>query len=119
MAFGDLKTDAGVSKLNEYLEQRSYVEGYQPSQADASTYSALSGAPSAAKFPHAARWYRHIGSYSQSERAAFPGQKGAPAAAKPADDDDDVDLFGSDDEVDEEAEKARQERLQVRCQQRP
>ncbi|KAL1476677.1 hypothetical protein MTO96_018243 [Rhipicephalus appendiculatus] len=56
MAFGDLKSDAGVSKLNDYLEQRSYVEGYQPSQADVSTYGALSGAPSAAKFPHAARW---------------------------------------------------------------
>lgn len=39
----------------------------------------------------------------------------APAPKKPApaddDDDDDIDLFGSDDEVDEEAEKIRQERL--------
>ncbi|KAK8775783.1 elongation factor 1-beta-like [Amblyomma americanum] len=111
MAFGDLKTDTGVSKLNEHLVLRSYVEGYQPSQADATTYSALSGAPSAEKFPHAARWYRHIGSYSASERSAFPGQKGEPAKATA--DDDDVDLFGSDDEVDEEAEKARQERVKA------
>ncbi|XP_034330711.2 elongation factor 1-delta isoform X5 [Magallana gigas] len=39
----------------------------------------------------------------------------APVPKKPApaddDDDDDIDLFGSDDEVDEEAEKIRQERL--------
>lgn len=39
----------------------------------------------------------------------------APAPKKPApaddDDDDDIDLFGSDDEVDEEADKIRQERL--------
>lgn len=116
MAFGDLKTDAGVSKLNEHLVLRSYVEGYQPSQADATAYGALSGAPSTEKFPHAARWYRHIGFYSASERSAFPGQKGEPAkapAAAAAADDDDVDLFGSDDEVDEEAEKARQERVKA------
>lgn len=114
MAFGDLKSEGGVSKLNEHLAQRSYIEGYQPSQADVTSYGALSGAPSSDKFPHAARWYRHIGSFSPSERSAFPGSKGAAVAAAPAaDDDDDVDLFGSDDEVDEEAEKARQERLQA------
>lgn len=39
-------------------------------------------------------------------KAAEPKPK--PAAA---DDDDDVDLFGSDDEVDEAAEKLKQERL--------
>uniref|UniRef100_A0A1E1X3H2 Putative elongation factor 1 beta/delta chain n=1 Tax=Amblyomma aureolatum TaxID=187763 RepID=A0A1E1X3H2_9ACAR len=112
MAFGDLKTDTGVTKLNEHLALRSYIEGYQPSQADATAYGSLSGAPSAEKFPHAARWSRHIGSYSASERSAFPGQKGGPAKA-PAAADDDVDLFGSDDEVDEEAEKARQERVKA------
>ena len=38
------------------------------------------------------------------------GDSGGGAAA---DDDDDVDLFGSDDEVDEEAEKLKQERLKA------
>ena len=37
----------------------------------------------------------------------------APAAPAKDDDDDDVDLFGSDDEVDEEAEKLKQERLKA------
>lgn len=51
----------------------------------------------------------------------FPGQKKAvdqygpagsgKAAASKADDDDDFDLFGSDDEVDEEAERIKEERL--------
>lgn len=114
MAFGDLKSESGVSKLNEHLAQRSYIEGYQPSQADATVYGALSGSPSSDEFPHAARWYRHIGSFAPSELSASPGKKGAAAAAaEAADDDDDVDLFGSDDEVDEEAEKARQERLKA------
>lgn len=112
MAFGDLKTDGGVKALNDHLTHKSYVEGYQPSQADTAAFEALSSAPSAAKFPHVSRWYKHISSYSQSERSAFPGLKSAAAAKKPADDDD-VDLFGSDDEPDEEAEKARQERLKA------
>jgi len=51
-----------------------------------------------------------------SSASAPAAQKAAPAAAAaPADDDDDddddVDLFGSDDEVDEEAEKLKQQRL--------
>ena len=28
MGFGDLKTDCGLGALNEYLESRSYVDGY-------------------------------------------------------------------------------------------
>ena len=28
MAFGDLKKEAGVSKLNEFLSTKSYLEGF-------------------------------------------------------------------------------------------
>lgn len=72
-----------------------------------------------------ARWYKHIESYS-AEHETLPGDASkqytaygpstsagaeAPKAAA-EDDDDDVDLFGSsDDEVDEEAEKVKQQRL--------
>ncbi|XP_064456463.1 elongation factor 1-beta-like [Ornithodoros turicata] len=119
MAFGDLKSDSGLNSLNDHLTHKSYVEGYQPSQADVAAFEALSAAPAADKYPHALRWYNHIKSFSKSEQASFPGQKGAPkaaatkTAAPAADDDDDVDLFGSDDEPDEEAEKAREERLKA------
>ncbi|KAI0239109.1 Elongation factor 1-beta [Lamellibrachia satsuma] len=116
MGFGDLKTEAGVSTLNGYLSDKSYIEGYQPSQADTVVFGALSAAP-AQKFANARRWYNHISSYD-SQRNSFPGPKkaldsygGSAAAAQKADDDDDIDLFGSDDEADEDAEKLKAERI--------
>jgi len=102
--------------LNDYLGDRSYIEGYQPSQADVSVYEALSGAP-AASLAHALRWYNQIKSYG-SETKSFPGAKqavgtsGQKSSAKQDDeDDDDFELFGSDDELDEAVEKLKQERL--------
>ena len=64
---------------------------------------------------HALRWYTHIASLN---RASLPGDKkdasaygpevvAAPAAA----DDDDIDLFGSDEEEDAEAERVKAQRL--------
>ncbi|OTF82012.1 hypothetical protein BLA29_013436, partial [Euroglyphus maynei] len=116
-------SDQGLKKLDEYLATRSYIEGFTPSQSDIVLYEALKNVP--AKYSHALRWYNHIKSY-QSEKAKLPGVKKSlqdfgvtgggsakPAAKKADDDDDDVDLFGSDDEVDEEAEKAREERLKA------
>ncbi|XP_058248776.1 eukaryotic translation elongation factor 1 delta b (guanine nucleotide exchange protein) isoform X3 [Hemibagrus wyckioides] len=47
-----------------------------------------------------------------SKTAPPPPQKTAPAPADDEDDDDDMDLFGSDDEVDEEAERLKEQRLQ-------
>lgn len=83
-------------------------------------YKALSSAPDAEKYPHAARWYKHIAS-QQEDFETLPGDKSTdislygpevtPAAVNPAaapaaeEDDDEVDLFGSDDE-EEDAEKA-------------
>jgi elongation factor 1-beta len=61
---------------------------------------------------HVQRWYRQIASYSAQEKATWTGTATVPAAgkptvtSKPADDDDDVDLFGSEDE-EETAEAAR------------
>jgi elongation factor 1-beta len=126
MGFGDLRKPEGLKTLNEYLADKSYIEGFQPSQADVAVYEALSGAPSA-DLANALRWYKHIGSYSKDLKA-LPGVKqnveayggaAAPAGgAKPAaaagagdDDEDDFELFGSDDEPDEEAERIKAERL--------
>ncbi|XP_016364461.1 elongation factor 1-beta-like [Sinocyclocheilus rhinocerous] len=123
MGFGDLKTLAGLKVLNEFLSDKSYIEGYVPSQADIAVFDALSGAPSA-DLCHALRWYNHIKSY-QKEKGSLPGVKkplsqygpagvedttaAAPAAAD--EDDDDIDLFGSDEEEDEETKKIKEERL--------
>ncbi len=100
---------------------------YAPSQADVVSFKALQSAPDSAKYPHAARWYKHIASYTE-EFATLPGDASKayttygpevaevtlnPAKAPAAEEDDDeVDLFGSDDEEeDAEAERIRNERL--------
>ena len=75
--------------------------------------------PAKDKYPHAARWYAHILSFEASGRKQFPkSQKSAESytsgeASKAEEDDDDVDLFGSDDDEQEDAEaaKIREERL--------
>jgi len=117
MGFGDLKGDSGIAILNEYLAHKSYIEGYQPSAADSVVFGNISSAPKS-QYAHALRWYNHIQSYGK-DSAWFPGVPKAlteygpctAAAAKPADDDD-FDLFGSDDEEETaEKERIKEERL--------
>jgi len=116
MGFGDLKSQSGLQTLNTFLEERSYIEGYVPSQADVAVFLAVGKTPPA-DLHHALRWYNHIASY-ESQKDSLPGVKQAvdsygpsrPATNAPAsapapaaandddDDDDDPDLFGSDDE---------------------
>ncbi|KAF3768082.1 hypothetical protein M406DRAFT_355828 [Cryphonectria parasitica EP155] len=126
MGFTDLVSDAGLTVLNSFLVTRSYITGYNATQADVAVFKALSSAPDAAKYPHAARWYKHIASY-EDEFATLSGDASKPyttygpevaevtlnpAKAPAAEDDDDVDLFGSDDEEeDAEAARIREERL--------
>jgi len=127
MGFADFVSDAGLTMLNNWLETRSYIVGYSPSQADVVSFKALKSAPDAAKYPHAARWYKHIKSW-EDDFATLPGDASKeyttygpetteatlnPAKAPAAEEeDDDVDLFGSDDEEeDAEAARIREERL--------
>lgn len=105
------------------------VGSYNASQADVAVFKAITAAPDAAKYPNAARWYKHIASF-ESEFATLSGDASKPytvygpdasevtlnPAKAPAeaggDDDEDVDLFGSDDEEeDAEAARVREERL--------
>ncbi|KAL8563995.1 Elongation factor 1-beta [Nucella lapillus] len=121
MGFGDLKSDSGLKALNDFLAERSYIEGYTASQADCVVFGGLSGAPKAS-FLHALRWFNHIKSM---DRNALPGVKksldsygkaasagGAAGGGDSKADDDDFDLFGSDDD-DDEAEKLKQDRLKM------
>lgn len=101
---------------------KSYIEGANASQADVAVFKAVEAAPDANKYPNAARWYKHIASMKE-EFDTLAGDKTAkassfgPASASGADpaageEDEEVDLFGSEDEeVDEEAEKLKQQRL--------
>ncbi|KAF9955436.1 Translation elongation factor 1 beta [Mortierella alpina] len=95
--------------LDSLFEARSYVAGYEASAKDTEVFNALTEGPNEAAFPHAARWYKHI---AEVQGLAAKAGSAAPAAAAAEEDDEDVDLFGSDDEeVDEEAEKLKQQRL--------
>ncbi|PGH01370.1 elongation factor 1-beta [Blastomyces parvus] len=122
MGFTDFSSDSGLALANQFFRTRSYVEGYTPTQADVVTYKAFKNAPDAAKYPHVARWYKHIASYE----AEFATLKGDPSrsftsfgpesteipviANKPAEDDDDMDLFGSESEEEDAALVAEREK---------
>ncbi|KIK37059.1 hypothetical protein CY34DRAFT_810747 [Suillus luteus UH-Slu-Lm8-n1] len=108
-----------LAALEQHLTTRSYIEGYTPSQADVHVYQLLT-APEPSKYPHSARWYSHIKSYT-AEHAALPGSStagqafvqsaSAPAPAA-ADEEEEVDLFAEDDEEDDaEAERLKAERV--------
>lgn len=101
------------------------LDSNAPSQADVVTFKAFSAAPDAAKFPHVARWYKHIASY-ESEFSTLPGDSSKAFTAygpestelpsnpkdKPEDDEDE-DLFGSDSEEEDAAVVAeRNKRLE-------
>ena len=116
--FSNLTSPAGLKALDEFLADKSYIEGFEASQADVAVFEAVGSAPDAAKYPNAARWYAHIASF-KANFSSLPGEKkpasaygpAAPAAAEDDDDDDDDDLFGSDSETDEEAERLKAQRL--------
>uniref|UniRef100_G3X049 Eukaryotic translation elongation factor 1 beta 2 n=1 Tax=Sarcophilus harrisii TaxID=9305 RepID=G3X049_SARHA len=83
MGFGDLKTPAGLQHLNDFLADKSYIEG-------------LPGKKKA------------LSKYGPADVEDTTGSGGATDSK----DDDDIDLFGSDDEEEsEEAKKLREERL--------
>jgi elongation factor 1-beta len=109
---------SAYSKLEQHLAKRSYVEGYTPSQADVVVFKDFKNPPDAASIPHVARWYNHIKSYS-AEFDTLPGSSKAgeefigsgAAAAAPVADDEDIDLFGEDEEEDAEAERVKAQRV--------
>jgi elongation factor 1-beta len=72
MGFGDLKSRAGQQALNQYLADKSYIEGFLASQADNVIFEALGSAPPTDLF-HALRFFKHINSFNENDRKAFPG----------------------------------------------
>ncbi|XP_038884883.1 elongation factor 1-delta-like [Benincasa hispida] len=116
VAFHDVKSAAGLKKLDEYLLSRSYISGYQPSKDDVTVYEALSK-PVSSEYVNVSRWFNHIeallrvsavfgeGSGVKLDAVATP--PAADAKAADDDDDDDMDLFG---EETEEEKKAAEER---------
>jgi elongation factor 1-beta len=106
----------------------SSVLSFKASQADVAVFEEVKTAPDAGSYPHAARWFAHIAAH-KAGFAKLPGTKKAASeyapgvtvgeskaaasssAAPKADEEDDIDLFGSDDDLDEEAERIKAERV--------
>ncbi|KAJ6121590.1 Elongation factor 1-beta [Penicillium capsulatum] len=122
MGFTDFVSDAGLTLANNFLASRSYIVGTSPSQADVVTFKAFSAAPDAEKYPHVARWHKHIASY-ESEFSTLPGDASQAFTAygpestelpsnpkdKPEEDEDE-DLFGSDSEEEDAAVAAERKK---------
>jgi len=64
-------------ELNEFLADKSYIEGYTPSQSDVTLFKKIGSSPDKATHPHAARWFKHIASFSAEEYGEWPGEKTA------------------------------------------
>lgn len=120
--FGDLSTAAGLRALDTFLADRSYIEGFLMSCADAHVLAAIPpGCSPPPSLCHALRWYNHIRSFPAhglppaQSRYILDEEPGAGHHATPCtgdDDDDDIDLFGSDDEEDRAAaSRLKQQRL--------
>jgi hypothetical protein len=70
-----LQSDKTLEVLNLYLRDRSYLDGFVPSQADSAVCEALGGdglcnTGTGEKYPHVQRWLRHIHSFGD-DRSCF------------------------------------------------
>eukprot|EP01083_Nonionella_stella_P013854 38984_1 len=114
MAFFELNTDAGLSKLNEFLANCSYIEGASRSQSDVAIFHQISSSVDAKQVPHVARWYSHIASFGVSSFEKFPGDKPTEAGEKKdaesesdSDSDFEIELSEDEEEVDLDEEHKR------------
>ena len=83
-----------------------YIYSSKATQADVTVYKAFQK-----EYPQLTKWLNHIYSFTD-EFETLPAGNAPSSSAAAEEDDDDVDLFGSDDEeVDEEAEKVKQQRV--------
>lgn len=98
MSFGDLSTTAGLIALNDFLLDNSFVGGVAASDDDFAVLKKLGAAPDKATYPHIVRWHKTVTAIKPDGTEEVVAEE------------DEVDLFGSDDEDDEEAERIRAER---------
>ncbi|KAJ1352221.1 hypothetical protein KIN20_008429 [Parelaphostrongylus tenuis] len=107
----DVQSPDGLASFNEALSTQAFATGFVLSGEDSTLFDAFSTSPCPKTHPHVARWYRNIASYDKSERDSWPS---AGACVKEDEEkENDIDLFGSDDEEDLEKQKVVQERLKA------
>ncbi|ETN86374.1 EF-1 guanine nucleotide exchange domain protein [Necator americanus] len=107
----DVKSPAGLAAFNETLSTQAFATGFVLSGEDSTLFETLGSAPCAKTYPHVARWYKNIASYDKSERNSWPSAGGSASGDDAKEED--LDLFGSDDEEDAEKQKIVQERLKA------
>ncbi|KRZ71510.1 Elongation factor 1-beta [Trichinella papuae] len=112
----NLSTQIDLKVLNASLETKSYINGHFPSSADVQTFNQIKNPPPS--LHHLQRWFRHIASFTDAERANLAliniwPKCSSETAASADGDDEDIDLFGSssEEEDSEEKKRVRQERL--------
>jgi len=66
---------AELAKLNEYLADHMYIEGFGQTQADNATFKKVPRDVDAAKFPHVSRWAKHIDTFPCRIRSRWPKSK--------------------------------------------
>uniref|UniRef100_A0A3Q2YIW0 Elongation factor 1-beta n=1 Tax=Hippocampus comes TaxID=109280 RepID=A0A3Q2YIW0_HIPCM len=116
---GICHTPKALKTLNDFLSDKSYIEGFVASQADVAVFEAIASAP-LPTFCHLLRWYNHIKSFhgGKADLPAVNKQFVLPDTPPTStNSDEDLDLFGSDDEGDgaEASKKPAVIKLQIGC----
>ncbi|KAL4003518.1 EF-1 guanine nucleotide exchange domain family protein [Acanthocheilonema viteae] len=113
MTMYNLKADDGLSAFDGHLKDFAYASGYTPSGDDVQLFKSLNSEPSM-KYANVLRWYRNIKSFSDEERKSWPTPvTSANGVLEKEELDEDLDLFGSDDEDDEEKARITAARLKA------
>eukprot|EP00929_Paragymnodinium_shiwhaense_P110547 TRINITY_DN7766_c0_g1_i1.p1 TRINITY_DN7766_c0_g1~~TRINITY_DN7766_c0_g1_i1.p1 ORF type:complete len:873 (+),score=259.72 TRINITY_DN7766_c0_g1_i1:89-2707(+) len=78
-----LKTEKGLSELNDFLADRTYVGGDSHSVDDLTRFKAIGVPPDRSRFPHLARWHRHISAlaHTYADYYSWPGDSVSSTAA--------------------------------------
>ena len=71
MEIPDLSTEEGQIFLNNYLRDKSFIEGFNPSKADALVLDKIKSCPSE-KLENLYRWYKQISSFDSAEKKQLP-----------------------------------------------
>uniref|UniRef100_A0A915PQN6 Uncharacterized protein n=1 Tax=Setaria digitata TaxID=48799 RepID=A0A915PQN6_9BILA len=109
----DLKADTGMAAFDEHLKDFAYASGYTPSGDDTQLFGSITSTPST-KYANILRWYRHIQSFSDAERKSWPtAMTSTNGVLEKEENEEDIDLFGSDDEDDEEKARITAARLKA------
>mmetsp|Transcript_41521 Transcript_41521/g.54660 ORF Transcript_41521/g.54660 Transcript_41521/m.54660 type:complete len:237 (+) Transcript_41521:48-758(+) len=74
-------TLANNADINAFLESRSYVIGFAPTQSDVALFKAIGSTPDAKAFPNVARFFAHIASFSEDARSRWPAGVSTSAGA--------------------------------------